>query len=85
MSEHIGKNIVKCRQLNGISQTYLAKRIGLSKQGLLKIEKGIVSPRAITLKKIMDALYITPNQLFGTEQMTEENTNVVEKLRRLQA
>ena len=85
MSKHIGENIVKCREINGISQTYLANQVGISTQGLLKIEKGIVSPRAGTLERIMDTLCITPNQLFGAEQITEENSSLIEKLRRLQA
>ena len=70
--------------MNGITQKYLANRIGISSHGLRKIEKGIVSPKANTLEKIMYTLCITPNQLFGTEQMTEENGNIIEKLRRLQ-
>ena len=85
MSESVGENIVKCRKLNGMSQTYLASKVGISKQGLLKIEKGMVSPRAETLDKIMNALCITPNQLFGAEQITEKNSSIIEKLRRLQA
>jgi Predicted transcriptional regulator with C-terminal CBS domains len=84
MSKNVGENIIKCRKINGISQTYLANRVGISKQGLFKIEKGIVSPRAETIEKIMEALCITPNQLFGMEQITEDNTSLVEKLRRLQ-
>jgi Predicted transcriptional regulator with C-terminal CBS domains len=85
VNKHIGENIVKCRKVNGISQGYLAKRVGISSQGLLKIEKGIVSPRVDTLEKIMYALCITPNQLFGIEQITEDNISIVEKLRKLQA
>ena len=83
MSGNIGENIVKYRKLNGISQNYLANRTGLSKQGLLKIEKGIVSPKADTLEKIMYALCITPNQLFGLEQITEKNSSIIEQLRNL--
>ena len=85
MNTNIGKNIVKCRKLNGISQTFLASQVGISKQGLLKIEKGIVSPRAETIEKIMKELCITPNQLFGTEQITESNSSILGKLKQLQA
>ena len=83
MSENIGENIAKFRKINGISQGYLAKRVGISSQGLLKIEKGIVSPRAVTLAKIIDVLGITPNQIFGLEQITEENSNIIERLKAL--
>ena len=68
----IGKNINKCRKINGLSQKYFANLIGISSQGLLKIEKGLVSPRAQTLEKIIDILGVTPNQLFGMEQITDE-------------
>ena len=84
MSNNIGENIAKYRKLNGISQKYLAKKISISAQGLLKIEKGIVSPRAATLEKIMLALCITPNQLFGLERITDENSNIIEKLKEMQ-
>ena len=85
MSKNVGENIVKYRKINGISQGYLARRVGISSQGLLKIEKGIVSPRSETLIKIIEALGITPNQLFGMEQITEDNSNIIDKLRRLEA
>ena len=85
MSKNIGENIVKCRKINGISQQFLASKVGISKQGLLKIEKGLASPRAKTLEKIMKELCITPNQLFGAEQITEDNSSVVGKLKQLQA
>ena len=81
MSTNIGANIVKCRKINGISQGYLAGKVGISNQGLLKIEKGVVSPRAETLEKIMVALCVTPNQLFGVERITEENSSLIEKLK----
>ena len=84
MNTNIGENIIKCRKINGMSQGYLASRVGISAQGLLKIEKGIVSPRVETLEKIMYVLCITPNQLFGTEQITEDNGSIIEKLKRLQ-
>jgi Predicted transcriptional regulators len=72
MSTNIGENIVKYRKLNGVSQKYLASLLGVSAQGLLKIEKGKVSPRAKVLEKLIDVLSITPNQLFGVEQISEE-------------
>lgn len=55
MSQAIGENIVKYRKLNGISQKYLASKIGITSQGLLKIEKGTVSQRA---EKIEDVVFL---------------------------
>ena len=83
MSNKIGENIVKYRKMNGISQKYLANKIGITVQGLLKIEKGAVSPKANTLEKVIAVLCITPNQLFGVEQITEENGDLALKLRSL--
>ena len=81
----IGEKIVRYRKANGISQTYLAARIGISKQGLLKIEKGQSSPRVSTIRKILEVLCITPNQLFGLEEMTEENFDILRRITKSQA
>ena len=85
MCKNIGKNIIKYRKLNGMSQGHLANRIGISQQGLFKIEKGIVSPRADTIEKITGALCVTPNQLFGKDQIIEDNSSIIEKLKKERA
>ena len=82
MKPTIGENIVKCRKLNGISQKYLAAKIGLSAQGLHKIEKGFVNPRTGTIEKIMTALCVTPNQLFGLEEINEDNISILYRIRK---
>ena len=84
MNSIIGENIKKYRKLNGISQKFLAEAIGLSVQGLFKIEKGIVSPRAQTMERIIEVLCITPNQLFGVEEITERNSDILRRLRRIE-
>ena len=83
MNSKIGENIAKYRKLNGISQKYLAQKINISAQGLLKIEKGKTNPRADTLDKIVETLGITPNQLFGVEPITEDNSSLIERLKRM--
>jgi len=83
MNNEIGTSIVKYRKMNGMSQKFLANELGLSSQGLFKIEKGIVSPRSNTVAKICETLCITPNQLFGIEQIDENNSSIIEKLRRM--
>ena len=80
---NVGKNIAKYRKINGISQKYLAEKLGISSQGLLKIEKGDSSPRANTLRKVIDTLGITPNQLFGKDPITDDNSSLIEMLKRL--
>jgi Predicted transcriptional regulators len=83
MNNTIGANILKYRKMNGMSQQYLAGILGISSQGLLKIEKGMVSPRINTVEKICDTLCITPNQLFGLEEMGEENVSLLVRLKRM--
>ena len=83
MNDSIGKNIRECRKINGMTQKHLAAKIGVSAQGLNKIEMGKVSPRVQTIERIIDVLCITPNQLFGEEQITEENSSIVKKLKLL--
>jgi Predicted transcriptional regulator with C-terminal CBS domains len=81
MKNNIGANIAKYRKLNGISQKYLAEKLSISTQGLLKIEKGQTSPRAATLEKVIFILGITPNQLFGIEEITEENSSLLKRVK----
>ena len=83
MNNTVGANIVKYRKLNGMSQKYLANLLGISCQGLLKIEKGKASPRAGTIEKICESLCITPNQLFGVEEIDEENVSILGRLRKI--
>ena len=85
MNSKIGENIAKYRELNGISQKYLANKLGISRQGLAKIEKGFVNPKADTIEKVIRVLCITPNQLFGVEQITEENGVLLSRLGNLLA
>ena len=85
MNTTIGENITKYRELNGISQKYLANKLGISRQGLAKIENGSVNPKADTIEKVIRVLCITPNQLFGVEQITEENGDVLARLGNLLA
>jgi len=80
MKKIIGENIVKYRKLNGMSQKHLAKVIDMSPQGLLKIEKGMVSPRSDTVEKMLKILCITPNQLFGVEEISD-NSSILQQLR----
>ena len=83
MTTNVGENITKYRKLNGMSRKYLAESVGISPQGLYKIERGIASPKADTLGKFIEVLCITPNQLFGFEKIDEDNGSILARLRRL--
>ena len=76
----IGQNIRNFRKENGMSQKHLAERLGLSPQGLLKIEKGIVSTKVETIKKIMDSTGLTPNQIFGVEEICGKEEIILKQL-----
>ena len=82
MKHVIGENIVKYRKLNGMSQKYLANALNITQQGLFKIEKGQANPRSNTIEKIIEVLGITPNQLFGVEEIKEDNVSILYQLRR---
>jgi Predicted transcriptional regulators len=84
MNKRMGDIIIEYRKLNGMSQKYLASQIGISTQGLLKIEKGISSPNAKTIEKIVEVLCITPNQLFGLENI-EDNRSLIDRLRQMKS
>lgn len=82
MNSKIGENIMKYRKLNGMSQKYLAESVEISTQGLSKIERGRVSPKAATLERFIEVLCITPNQLFGFEQIDEDNGSILARLKK---
>jgi len=71
--QNLGNNIVKLRKERGITQKQLAEMIGKTPQGLLQIEKGMVNPKAETLEKIIKALDISPNHLYGGSQFHQIN------------
>ena len=83
MEINVGENIAKYRKINGISQKHLAKKIEISQQGLFKIERGQVSPKADTLIKIILITGLTPNQLFGMEKITEDNSSIINRFKEL--
>ena len=83
MDYKVGENILRYRKLNGMTRKYLAQSVGISSQGLFKIEKGLVSPKADTLGKFIEVLCITPNQLFGVEQIDEDNASILARLKKI--
>ncbi|MDD3052216.1 MAG: helix-turn-helix transcriptional regulator [Candidatus Cloacimonetes bacterium] len=79
----IGQRIATIRKEKGIKQVDLAKSIGLSKNGLQKIEYGDVTPKATTIHKIAKALGVLDIDLDdGLKEMVEKwnEENDVQKL-----
>ena len=62
----IGKRIKSARESVGLSQTDLAKKVGISKQTLYKYETGIVTNiPSDKIESISHAIHVTPAYLMG--------------------
>lgn len=59
----IGKNIANYRKLKGLTQTELAKIVGISKGHLAAIEKGKRQPKIIIIARIAAHLNISIQDL----------------------
>lgn len=65
----VGKNIKNARTAAGISQTDLAKRVGISKQTLYKYEMGVITNiPSDKIEAISSVLRVTPAYLMGWEE-----------------
>lgn len=60
----IGKSIKNLRQKKGISQEKLAEHVGMSRNAISLIERGISNTSTITLDKILHALDINFSTYF---------------------
>lgn len=61
---HTGKFIRLVREIAGIDASTLAERSGISRNGLLNIEMGKVSPRLSTIEAIAGGMGLTTTTLF---------------------
>jgi transcriptional regulator with XRE-family HTH domain len=58
-----GRNLCLARRRRGLSAERLARRAGMSRDGVYKIELGQRSPRLGTLLALADALGVSPCEL----------------------
>lgn len=63
----IGNKLLSFRKKNGLTQSEVAERAGLSDRTYADIERGTVNMRIETILKICDALNITPNEILTAE------------------
>jgi len=56
------------RKSRALSLDDVAKRAGISKQGLWQIEEGKSSPTLVTLEKIARAFYVPVSELVSEDQ-----------------
>jgi transcriptional regulator with XRE-family HTH domain len=61
----MGKTVRKLRQAKGLSQAEVAKRAGLSREYVNKIEAGKYDPPLSTINAIAEALGVTARRLMG--------------------
>ena len=65
----IGENIKNARTAAGISQTDLAKKVGVSKQTLYKYETGIITNvPSDKIEEMSSVLHVTPARLMGWDE-----------------
>jgi DNA-binding XRE family transcriptional regulator len=59
----IGRNVRRLRIAAGLSQTALAKRSGLDRSHLSRLERGRLTPTLLTLRRLAKTLQVTPRSL----------------------
>ena len=72
MSETMGDRIRMHRARLRMSQTDLAKRIGISLTSMSAIEAGHTDPRASRIKKLAEVLGVSTDYLLGHEDKDSE-------------
>lgn len=66
MIENFGRNVARLRKQRGWSQEELASKIGVKKQSISNIERGVRFPTFETLDKFAMTFNATPVELFGS-------------------
>jgi len=61
----IGAKIKQLRQINGLAQSDLAERAGLTKGAISQLERNLTSPSVANLFEILSALNETPSSFFA--------------------
>ena len=78
MDEPIGKRIRSVRERRGITQKWLAERVGITKQSLYAIEKGDIDIRGSRVAAFAKALRVSADYLLGLKE--EELSDKIEAL-----
>ncbi len=60
-----GENVKRIRKMRGYSQQELAEMVGFETRGAIsKVEKGVVDPSQSMVKKLAEALKVSPTEFF---------------------
>jgi len=76
-----GATIKLLRTAEGISQTHLAERLGISRSYLCQVEKGVREPSLALIKRTAEDLGVPLPLLVADD--TETNPDLSDKLRRI--
>ncbi len=60
---YVGDNLKKLRVLNALTQAELAQKAGLTLAAVARIERNEAEPRMTTLRKLAEALEVSPAEL----------------------
>ena len=73
MAELLGDRIRKARELYGMSQAELSRRVKISKQAMYQIEANITTdPGVLKVKAIADVLHVSVDALLGRKHRDNE-------------
>jgi len=67
----VGKRLKEVREMYGLSQRELAKRVGLTNSTISMIERDAVSPSISSLKRILEGVSLSVTEFFTMEIPTE--------------
>jgi len=73
----VGDRLKKIRQMHGLSQRELAKRVGLTNSTISMIERNTVSPSISSLKRILSGISMSISEFFTLD--LEQQSQVVFK------
>jgi len=73
MTEQLGSRIKSVREVYGMSQAELARRVGISKQAMYAIEANKTpDPGALKVKAIAQTLHVSADYLLGLREDRSE-------------
>jgi transcriptional regulator with XRE-family HTH domain len=61
----IGSRARAARAALGLNQSEVAERVGISVEVYGRLERGLITPRVVTLIRLCDVLQVDPNALIG--------------------
>ena len=76
----VGEHLRMIRESKGINQEGLAEKAGIARARISEIENGKGNATLATLEKVMDALEITPMEIFNFQNLSDTKDITDKKL-----